>query len=227
MASRHVDWEHGPPPGPQSRPSGDFIIDPAPPTEPESPLEPSLLARAKAGDTAALQTLCLHLEPRLRQAASKKLGQLLDKTRLSDVLQSTFIDIVRSAEGMPDQTPAEVEHWSLRVLDNNIRDLARYYTAERRDRAKERPLDALADGSMPANSPSPASELVQSEDVTRLALALKALPADYQRILQLFLRPDFSHESAAQSLNRSVGASRVLLARARAALLSAMDAENS
>jgi DNA-directed RNA polymerase specialized sigma24 family protein len=37
------------------------------------------------------------------------------------------------------------------------------------------------------------------------------------------MRPDFSHELAARTLGRSLGASRVLLARARAALLAKLE----
>lgn len=192
-------------------------------TEGDQRLDPELVARARGGDASALQQLCQHLEPGLRRAASRKLGQLEHKVRLSDVLQSTFIDIVRSAELLPAEPEADLERWGLRVLDNNIRDLARYFTAERRDRAKERALDAEVEFGLPSGQPSPASELVQAEDVTSLALAIRDLPTDYQRILQIFLRPDFSHELAARTLGRSVGASRVLLARARAALLARLE----
>lgn len=181
------------------------------------------MARARDGETSALQRICELLEPKLRRVAAQRLGQLEHKVRLSDILQSTFVDIVRSAEQLPTGSGASLESWSLKVLDNNIRDLARYFTAERRDRGKEQGLDSRGEASLSSGRPSPASELVQTEDVTRLALAISELPADYQRILQIFLRPDFSHELAARTLGRSVGASRVLLARARAALLARLE----
>jgi RNA polymerase sigma-70 factor (ECF subfamily) len=195
--------------------------DPNPGSEPG--LDVELLARARSGDKEALQVLCNHIEPRLRRAAQKRLGHLHEKVSVSDVLQSTFIDIVRGAESLPQESSENLERWSLRVLDNNIRDLARYFTAERRDRSKEQGLDAEAASRVPARRPSPATELIQTEDVTRLALAMAELTKDYQRILQLFMRPDFSHELAARTLGRSLGASRVLLARARAALLAKLE----
>ncbi len=183
--------------------------------------------RARTGDSDALQRVCKHLEPSLRDAAEKKLGRLRTKVGLSDVLQSTFIDIVRSAKSLPAESKENLEHWSLRVLDNNIKDLARYFDAEKRDRKIEAGLGSTGFRAIADELPSPASELIQNEEFTKLALAISTLPADYQRILHLFLRPDFSHESAAQTLGRSEGASRILLARARAALLAALDEQST
>jgi DNA-directed RNA polymerase specialized sigma24 family protein len=48
------------------------------------------------------------------------------------------------------------------------------------------------------------------------------LPADQQRILQIVVLRGGSHADAARTLNRSEGACRVLLTRARAALLIAL-----
>ncbi len=180
-----------------------------------------LIDRARKGDKEALQQVCGAIEPRLRQAAAKKLGNLQAKIRVSDVLQSTFIDILRASNQLPAGAGKEVEQWSLRVLDNNIRDLVRYFHAVRRDKDQEQPLDTST--SFASGQPSPATQLVQSEDVTQIAMAIRELPEDYQRVLQLFMRPDFSHKSAASTLGRSEGATRVLLARARAALLASLD----
>ena len=48
------------------------------------------------------------------------------------------------------------------------------------------------------------------------------LPADQRRVLQIVALRGGTHAEAAQKLERSEGACRVLLARARAALLVAM-----
>ena len=56
------------------------------------------------------------------------------------------------------------------------------------------------------------------EELVRIARAMRELPVDQQRILQIVALRGGTHAEAARQLQRSEGACRILLARARAAL---------
>ena len=68
---------------------------------------------------------------------------------------------------------------------------------------------------------------IDREALLRMAKALRRLPLDQRRILQLVGLRGCSHAEAARLLGRSEGACRVLLARARAALLVTMARQAS
>jgi DNA-directed RNA polymerase specialized sigma24 family protein len=70
---------------------------------------------------------------------------------------------------------------------------------------------------------TPSTEAAWTEEILLIGQAMQRLPEDYLRILCLHMKPDQDHQRTARLMNRSEGASRVLLARARAALLVELD----
>lgn len=180
----------------------------------------ALLARARGGDRSALQELIARNRQRLERTVEARLGSALrSKIRSSDILQSTYVDVLLSVEGFQGETDEDFSNWLVRVLENNIRDKSRYFRARKRDRT----LEVDEDPEEAGRQPTPSSEAEWTEEILLIGQAMQRLPEDYLRVLFLHMRPDHDHKRIGRLMNRSEGASRVLLARARAALLLELD----
>ena len=179
-----------------------------------------LIARARGGDGEALEELLVRNRGRLEQAARASLGEKLRAhLRPSDVLQSTYVDILTSVPQFRGTTEEEFTAWVVRVISNNARDKARYFSAARRDRGVESSGEGHVAPPLENPLPSPSQDVAWSEELTLIGRAMRRLKEEHFRILCLHMRPGQQHEETARAMGRSVGASRVMLARARAALL--------
>lgn len=184
------------------------------------------LDRARAGDRSALARIIEGAHGQLAEAARAVLGTpLRAKVRTSDLVQSALLEGLRSLEDFRGTSEAEFAGWLYRILENNLRDRDRYFRATRRDRGRETPLSELHTLAA-SQTPSPADEAIAAEFLLRVSEALSRLPAEYQRSLLLCLTRDVSHEEAGRILGKSAGASRVLLARARARLLAELERQD-
>lgn len=178
-----------------------------------TPDDRSDLERARQGDRDALGRLLARQEPGLRARVSHRLtGVLRERSRTSDLLQSGYLQVVRKLATFRGNTEGEFGAWVLRILENRIRERQRFHrTSKRAHREAALQPDEV-------ERAAAQREAFRSEDVRILAQALDALPADYRAILELRLAEDLSHDEIAKRLERSAGAARMLLARARAAL---------
>jgi len=184
-----------------------------------------LLERARGGDRVALQELIGRNRARLERTVEARLGSgLRAKVRSSDILQSTYVDVLQSLERFQGTTDEDFANWLVRVLENNIKDESKYYRAEKRDRGREAGEDAREPA---ARQPSPSTEAAWTEEMLLIGRAMQRLPEDYLRVLCLHMRPGQDHRRTAEQLGRSEGASRVLLARARAALLVELERQRA
>jgi RNA polymerase sigma-70 factor (ECF subfamily) len=168
-----------------------------------------------------LLRLLANAAPVLRRVAPSLMGAVLrQRCRTSDLVQSALADAVASLPSYRGQGEAEFIGWTLRILEHNALDRRRRCLADRRhvDReqsnAEGRLLEQQAD-----HGRSPSQVAVDREELTRMAKALRKLPAEQRRILQVVALRGCSHAEAARLLDRSEGACRVLLARAKANLL--------
>ena len=189
------------------------------PTRPARPTLDDLLERLHAGDTQALAVLLERNQARLEAQAKRHMGpHLRGRVRPSDILQSTYLRVLNSLPGFQGTTDEEFSHWVGRILQHTVATRLRYHSAAKRELDREQPVDvAELDPEDPRHHPSTAASY--SEELLRIARAMQALPKDYVRILTLHMDPDQTHERTAALLGRSEGACRVLLARARAALM--------
>lgn len=168
------------------------------------------LRRAKAGDREALGRLLDRHEPELRRRLEPKVRVLSRKLGVSDVIQSSFLQVIRHFSSFRGESETEFAAWLWRVLENRLKYRQRFYGAEKREGDVPRPP--------PPNLPSPSSGLSRGEDLRILAESLDALPEDQREVLLLKVADGLSHDAIAERLSRSPGATRMLLSRARAAL---------
>ena len=187
--------------------------------------------RAREGDREALDRILRKVEKRITRLAEARTGQeLRARLRVSDIVQSAFVEVVDAIEQFRGDSEDEFVGWASTILENKVRRKGRFFRARKRY-AKEDPRDLEREviaGDRPI--PTPSAELSQVEDFRRVFMALDRLPEDYRRVLLLRGVEDLSHREIAAELDRSDAATRMLLSRARVALtleLERVDTEES
>ncbi|MCA8963506.1 MAG: sigma-70 family RNA polymerase sigma factor [Planctomycetes bacterium] len=178
------------------------------------------IAQARRGDRPALDRVLSALQARLRAAATNRLGgPLRAKMATSDLLQTTYVDVVRSIGEFRGEDPESFVAWIMRIMENNLRDRLRFYGRQRR--APEEQLDQPLDG--PDKGPTPSVEAMQVEHLAAVGKALAELPEDQRRVLQMRVFERREYDDIAAAMGRSQGALRMLLSRARATLTMRLD----
>ncbi|MCR9245562.1 MAG: sigma-70 family RNA polymerase sigma factor [bacterium] len=178
------------------------------------------IARARRRDRDALDRVLTALQSRLRAAAASRLGgQLRARMGTSDLLQTTYVDVVRSITEFRGDDPDTFVAWIARIMENNLRDRARFFGRQRRkgDQAADSPPDAVPGGS------TPSFEAMQLESLAAVGKAIASLPEDQREIIRMRLIEERDYEDIAAATGRSPGALRMLMSRARAALTLRLD----
>lgn len=180
------------------------------------------LASAKNGDRAALERIITSTSERLTALIEARLGPgLRARVRTSDVLQSSYLQILRDVRSFDGEDEDSFVRWAGSIVENNIRMKARYFAAAKRGNERE-----ASDPNAAALAPSGASPSVAATHIEALMLvgrALERLPDEYQQVILLRTVEGLEHTEIAERMNRTPGAVRMLLSRARAALCLAAD----
>ena len=162
----------------------------------------------------------LHLLARTGLDAS-----LRGKADPSDVVQESLLKAHQTFPQFQGQSEGELAAWLRRILINKLHDLARSYQfAEARQVGRERSLDDLLGdssallGRLACGGPSPSESAERRELGLVLADALAELSEDYREVLVLRSLEERDWEETARCMKRTVGATRMLWARALKAL---------
>jgi RNA polymerase sigma-70 factor (ECF subfamily) len=190
-----------------------------------------MIERARRGEVDALGILLEQHRHDLRGAARALVGHALRaKVDPSDLVQETFLKANRDFASFEGRDEAELRAWLRTILVRCLADQVRHH--KRRVRAYQRQvsLDALLLGSrsavqrsLAARGPSPSEGAVRREQTVMLADAVDRLPEDYRKVYQLRTLQHLSFEDIAPRMNRSVGAVRMLWARALERLNSILE----
>lgn len=193
-----------------------------------SPIDHDDLRRARRGDREALSRLLEEQKERLSHLAANRIGKdLRERIGVSDILQSTFMDILDGLDRFRGTTPDEFSAWATRVLENNIRDKHRFFGAAKR-KANEPVLSDESAFRWPDDrTRTPSAQVATSEDLNRLRRALSTLPPSQRQVIELCHLQGRDYEEAAQEMGRTVHALRNLMCRARAALALQYDRLNT
>jgi RNA polymerase sigma-70 factor (ECF subfamily) len=163
----------------------------------------------------------------LRLLASTGLdSSLRGKADPSDLVQETLFKAHRNFAQFQGQTEGELAGWLRRILTNNLNDFVRsYHATDARRISRERSLEDMLDDSAAAlvgllagRDPSPSESVARRELGLVLANALAELNEGYREVLILKSLEERDWEETARCLKRSVGATRMLWARALKAL---------
>src|SRR5436309_9450527 len=105
-----------------------------------------LIARARAGDAAALGTLLETFRPYLALLARLQIGRRLQgKADPADLVQEAFLEAHRDFPGFRGTSEGELMAWLRQVLARNLANLVRRYHRHGRDVRLERRLEAELD----------------------------------------------------------------------------------
>jgi RNA polymerase sigma factor (sigma-70 family) len=186
-----------------------------------------LVRQAKGGDTRALSALLERHQARIRGLVRQRLGRDLRRELDSgDLVQEALVEVVEAFPRFEMRDERSFVRWLATLVENRLRELARYHGREKRDHSRRVPL-ASEDGSLGTPQdpgPSPSQEARGHEAQERLESALRDLPANWRAALEL-RRSGLEFEPIAQRLGLpSAAAARMLHTRARVALLARLPA---
>ena len=164
--------------------------------------EPALIARCRAGDTAAFRIL---VERHRGRAYSLALRILRSAPDAEEVAQDAF---VRAWLGLADyRGDAAFGTWLHRIVARRALDRAAILRGRR---GREESLEQAEVPSVPGNSPS--------RDSRRLARLMEALPEAQRGVITLFYFEEQPVAEIARTLQMPEGTVKTHLARARASL---------
>lgn len=167
---------------------------------------------------AALDALYARCAPRLLALIRLRMGRSLRaKLESRDILQATLLKSFQQIRQLRGADGTSLMAWLARIAENEIRDQADYHGRQRRDAAREAPLDDHGP-EVAAEVQSALSAVIFTEQAARLEAAIEALSSDHREIILLRKFEEQPFAEIAQRLGRSEDACRMLLARAMTAL---------
>jgi RNA polymerase sigma-70 factor (ECF subfamily) len=184
---------------------------------------PALVAAAKQHDPAALDQLLELYRNYLRLLARSWLkGAAAGKADPSDMVQETLMRAHRAFEGFRGSGEAELVAWLRQIMARQATDLVRRLKADRRDIAREEPLDSRVHDklhSMAASSFSGTSGALRRRELSvLLADALAQLSPARREVIVLRNLEELRWSEIAQRMGKSEAAVKKLWARALLAL---------
>lgn len=175
----------------------------------EAPLAESdaaLVARARAGDGAAFESL---VRRHLRAAYAVALAQLGEEADAQDAVQDAFVTALQRIDDC--RKPDQFASWLLSIVRNRARDHRRY-----RQVRDALPLDAASESA--DRRADPGRDAENAELRQDLLGALDTLTELQREVILLYDVEGWSHREIGAKLGISEGSARVHLFNARRAL---------
>ena len=132
--------------------------------------------------------------PYLRLLAETRLDRRLRrKLDASDVVQQTLFQAYQARRQFRGTSDGELAAWLRQILVRNLMHLVRDFRRDKRDIARERPLEAALqessvrlEGWLAAEQSSPSQQVVRMEEVLRAAEALETLPEGQREAVVMY-----------------------------------------
>lgn len=179
------------------------------------------LALARGGSLEALGRALEACRGYLLGIANRRLGaDLRRKGGASDLVQQTFLDAQRDFERFQGQSEKELLAWLRQVLLNNLAHFQRHYRATgKRDLGREASLSGAESSTgggvdLATQMPSPSEQLAAREEAEAVQRALKRLPEEHRRAIELRHQEQLTFEEIGRRLGRSTSGARALWVRA-------------
>ncbi len=176
-----------------------------------------LLQQARAGSPEALNRLYERCAGRLLAFIRLRLGQdLRSRLESRDILQSTLLKSLDHLRDFNGNETRSLMAWLARIAEREIKDCADFHHRQRRDAARDVPVE---DGAwLPALTRSALSRVILDEEAKRLEAALDALDPSHREVILLRKFEELPFAEIGQRLGKTDDACRMLLARAMTAL---------
>ena len=155
-----------------------------------------LVARARAGEAAALDSLVARHHRAVYEVTYRVLG---DPDAAADAAQDAFMKALAALEGFRGE--ASFRTWLLRIAANVARSAGRKTT-----RRREVALEAAPELQ---GSQDPEQQTVFRSEADRVTAALAELPEKQRLAVTLRIHHDLSHREIGEAIGSSEGAARV------------------
>jgi RNA polymerase sigma-70 factor (ECF subfamily) len=192
-----------------------------------------LVDHAAAGDPRALDELFAQCLGRLRRLLAMKGGRALAAAELDDLVQEAYLEAVRRFPDYTYQGPDSFFRWLATVALHRLANLQRMAAAQKRDRARERPLQGdgstLVPGAVqPAHAgPGPRTLTLGVEAQARLDTALGKLSEQDREVIVLARVQGLALQEIAERIGRTRNAVALLLSRALRKLKAALGDDDA
>ena len=178
---------------------------------------PDLISQARAGSREALNLLYDRSAARLLAFIRLRLGpDLRQRLESRDILQAAMLRSLERIRQFEGHETRSWMSWLTRIAENEIRDRVDYQHRQRRDAARDVPLDEEAP--LKALTRSALTRVIQDEESRRLETAIDALPDAHREIILLRTFQELSFAEIGKRLGKSEDACRMLMVRAMTAL---------
>lgn len=173
----------------------------------------TLLTRARAGDSEAMNDLFARYLPALRRWASGRLPRhVRDLSDTPDVVQETLIHVFKKIEGFEHRGEGAFHAYLRQAVLNRIRNEVR--------NAGYRPERADLDTSMPDQGRSPLEQAIGAEGIAKYEAALEQLDEDDREMIVARLELGLTYAELATATGKpSADAARMAVTRAIARLI--------
>jgi RNA polymerase sigma-70 factor (ECF subfamily) len=177
----------------------------------------TLLERARTGSPEAVNLLYERVSARVLGYIRLRLGrELRSRLESRDILQATLLKSFENLREFRGNETGSLLAWLARIADNEILDAFDRVHRQKRDVARETPLDDAAP--VPAITRSALSRIIIDERARQLEAALDTLSPDHRDVILMRKFAELSFAEIGRRTGRSADASRMLFARAMAAL---------
>jgi RNA polymerase sigma-70 factor, ECF subfamily len=183
--------------------------------------------RAKHGDTDALNELFRRYYDLVIDVARRRLGPRLKlKEDADDLAQTTFREATRDFHHYRYQGDDSLLRWLIQILNNKIRDRAEFYSAGKRDMARERTIEAPSEDENSTRAIEPESadlsvtrQVSRDEEFAILRRGLERLSPEHRQAITLVFFEGLPLRQAGEQMGgKSEDAVRMMLRRAEARL---------
>ncbi len=181
-----------------------------------------LIEQAVTGDRQALITLLEEHAPRMyRRLAGKIPRRWQAVLSVEDVLQETYTDAFLSINRFAARHERAFGAWLGQIAVRNLVNALRMLEAEKRGGNRRAPggLDPVASrvalyGTLGATQRTPSRYAARNEACVALDAAIRELPENHRRVVEMYDLEGRTMEEVAGELNRSPGAAHLLRFRA-------------
>ncbi len=181
-----------------------------------------LVEAAARGDAKAVEQLIAGHLPGLRAYLRLRAGAMLRaRESASDLVQSVCRDVLQNLGQFRYPGEAAFRAWLYATALRKVADRAEYWQAQKRDAARDVPLEGSDEALLAVyrtSFASPSAHAMGREAMQRLEAAFDRLPDDYREVIVLSRICGLSRAEVAQSMQRSEASVRNLLSRALAEL---------
>jgi RNA polymerase sigma-70 factor (ECF subfamily) len=202
-------------------PSGESSSDPTATSRVEAQSSIELVRRARTGDTAAENELCVRYLPRLQRWAHGRLpAWARGSLDTHDLVQDTFMQVLQRLDQFEPRHEGAFQGYLRQALFNRVRDEIRRAT-------RRGPASELNDDKATAD-PSPLEQAIGQETLERYEAALARLREEDREAIILRIELGYPYSEIVTALGKpSVAAAHMAVSRALVRLAEEMSHERT